>query len=141
MLCRVGHLSHTMHVLKKCHIVVSQATWVSHIVPLNLPNHTPIYVKTTTSSVTSCLWGPFGHKGNRNIAMFLEGKKNKERNLPFFCCDMIPPALGLICVGYQIITGQNIFKQGHGLLNIFSYLVHNYKKTLAAAIIHLIIMS
>ncbi len=35
MLCRVGHLSHTMHVLKKCHIVVSQPTWVSHILPLN----------------------------------------------------------------------------------------------------------
>ena len=35
MLCRVGHLSHTMHVLKKCHIAVSQPTWVSHIMPLN----------------------------------------------------------------------------------------------------------
>ena len=34
MLCRVGHLSRTMHVLKKCHIVVSPATWVSHIMPL-----------------------------------------------------------------------------------------------------------
>ncbi len=35
MLCRVGHLSHTMHVLKKCHIVDSQPTWVSHIMALN----------------------------------------------------------------------------------------------------------
>ncbi len=37
MLCRISHLSHTIHVLKKCHIVVSQATWVSHIMPLNQP--------------------------------------------------------------------------------------------------------
>ncbi len=31
---RVSHLSHSMHVLKKCHIVVSQPTWVSDIMPL-----------------------------------------------------------------------------------------------------------
>ncbi len=34
MLCRVGNLCHTMHVLKKCYIAVSQPTCVSHIMPL-----------------------------------------------------------------------------------------------------------
>ncbi len=49
MLCRVGHLSHTMHVLKKCHIVVSQPTWVSHIMPLKaLPDLRGENVKVLT---------------------------------------------------------------------------------------------
>ncbi len=31
---RIGYLSHTINVSKKCHIVVSQATWISGIMPL-----------------------------------------------------------------------------------------------------------
>ncbi len=30
----VGHLSHTMPALKKCHVAVSQSIWVSHIMSL-----------------------------------------------------------------------------------------------------------
>ncbi len=34
--CTVArHLSYAMHVSKKCHIVVSQPTWVSGIMPVN----------------------------------------------------------------------------------------------------------
>ena len=55
---RVSHLSHSMHVLKKCHIVVSQPTWVSGIMPLNrwcLQNHNLL----TTFLWTNCVWKTF----------------------------------------------------------------------------------
>ena len=55
MLCRVGHLSHTMHVLKKCHLVVSQATWVSHIMPLKEASYVRVLVGISVA--VSCGYG------------------------------------------------------------------------------------
>ncbi len=78
-LCRVGHLSHTVNIFKKCYIVVSQPTWVSHKMPLKSQYN-------LLTKPKDCRWQLYDSEGKYldPLSLDLHSQRIRSHDYPWF---------------------------------------------------------